>query len=316
MMIINVYGHIVIICIGIPVVSGVVYNLKIGRIQHLLILSNDKMSSPTNCLTRIIAIQGIIRDVLKKSDSITLIGIVNLHVLECQDSVCPCKTNVELFDAAEKKFSSRNINYHKDTIFLKHFIKKLYEDSLQKFNNSTMLRISFSCYLFDTMKNVNAALVELNNASRKNTTIKQDFEIYRLKAIIEDYIKQESTNIKDKYRGLVNVIEFEELLNECQQAIEKVASLQIEFWAQVSNQIPDLNILHDLGNKIFDATKNAEKIWNKLSKINPNYSKALTLYGNYMMEIKNHNQVACDLLERYINLTLELKLMLIKILWK
>jgi len=303
MMIINVYGHILIICIGIPIIAGLVKNLREMRIQHLLLLNMEKMKTGVDALIQIITIQQMIKAAnVSQIDDVTLIGIVNLHVLECQTPDCPCKNEAELFDAATCKFSKRDMGYHKDPIFLNHFNKRLFEDSLNKFINSPLLHIAFSYYLFDTMKNVHAALVELNIAAKKKPSLHQQFTMFRYKSSIENHIKAESTQAKDIYLQLTNVTEFERLLGECQKTIEKVCNFQIEFWSQIANQLPDLNILHDLGNKIYDATKEAEDFWNKLSKINANYAKALTLYGNYMIEIKNHNQVGYELLEKYFSI--------------
>ncbi len=52
--------------------------------------------------------------------------------------------------------------------------------------------------------------------------------------------------------------------------------------------MPDLNILNDIGNKIYQASKMADLYWTRLSEINPNYSPSLILYGEYLSFIKNH----------------------------
>ena len=44
---------------------------------------------------------------------------------------------------------------------MNHFCKRMFEEALIKFINSPMLNIAFSFFLFDTMKNVHAALVNL-----------------------------------------------------------------------------------------------------------------------------------------------------------
>ena len=63
--------------------------------------------------------------------NMTMIGIINIHVLECQKLECPCKDEYELFDNRLNTFSERNhASLHKDEVFLNHFIKRLYEDSL------------------------------------------------------------------------------------------------------------------------------------------------------------------------------------------
>ena len=59
------------------------------------------------------------------------------------------------------------------------------------------------------------------------------------------------------------------------KAIESVCNSSVEFWSQLTTAIPDLNILNDLGNKIYTAADKADYYWNQLSHINPNYPAAL-----------------------------------------
>ena len=60
------------------------------------------------------------------------------------------------------------------------------------------------------------------------------------------------------YPELTNVIEFERLFGEMQKAIEKVCNLEVEFWTHLTTVVPDLNILNDLGKKIYVAAQEAE----------------------------------------------------------
>ena len=299
MQILNVYGHLIIIFIGVPIISALVKNLREKRIEDLLLTNVDKLKLDVDALIQIYTVQKLVKGGnINHVDEVTLIGIVNLHILECQNLDCPCKNDSELYDAVSDKFSDRSLPCNKDIIFLHHFNKRLYEDALNKFINSPSLHIAFAFYLFETMRNVHASLVELNISEKKKPSLQQQFTIFRNKKIIENHIKVDSTQSKDIYTQLTNVIEFERLLTECQKAIEKVCNFQIEFWSQLANILPDLNILNDLGKKIYTSSEEAEDFWLQLCKINPNYSKALTLYGYYLVEIKNHNQRGYDLLEK------------------
>ena len=226
MMIIDVYGHIIIICIGIPVVIGVVYNLRQVRIRHVMLTNIEQIKSEIDALTQIIILQQMIQiNSEDKIENVTLIGIVNLYVLECQNQDCPCKNESELFDASIGKFSQRNVGHHRDNIFLKHFVKRIYEDFINKFSNTALLHIEFSFYMFSIMKNNHAALQELNIAEKKKPSIQQEFVIYRMKLLIGEYIQEESFNLKEEYSQLTYVIEFEELVSNCQKTIEKVAKI-------------------------------------------------------------------------------------------
>lgn len=45
------------------------------------------------------------------------------------------------------------------------------------------------------------------------------------------------------------------------RAIESVCNCQVEFWSQLTTAIPDLNVLNDLGNKIYAAAERADYYW-------------------------------------------------------
>ena len=144
-----------------------------------------------------------------------MIGIINTLVAECSIAECPCKDEYELFDVGRNQFSERNVQApHKDEIFLNHYIKRLFEDSLNKFVNSPNIHIAFSFYLFKVMKNIHASLIELNIAQKKKPSLQQQFTIFRYKNIIEEYIKQDHIEHKHVYPELSNVIEFERLFTE------------------------------------------------------------------------------------------------------
>ena len=295
----KVRGHISIICIGMPLIVGMVYSLRKMRIHRIVLMNQEKIKSYREALNQILTIQEIVGNyIIKKDENIMLIGIVNLHILECQNSDCPCKSDTEFFDATTEKFSIRSNFFHKNSIFLKYYNKQLYEAFLNTFVTSCSLHIYFSYFLFRNMKNIHSALLEWNVAEKKKPSFKEQFEIYRQRSIIEKYIRSESAKENDSYTQLTEIIKFEMILDECQKSIEKVANFQIEFWSQVAAQIPDLNILNDLVNKIFESTEEAESYWKKLCQINPSYPKALILYGNYMMEIKNNNKIGSELLEK------------------
>jgi hypothetical protein len=83
------------------------------------------------------------------------------------------------------------------------------------------------------------------------------------------------------------VITFESLYAKLQKEIEKSANDHIEFWSHLDSQMIDLNVLHKLGLNIINNTKRINEIWTQLTRINNNYPKALQIYGNYLMQIKN-----------------------------
>ena len=52
-----------------------------------------------------------------------------------------------------------------------HFIKRAYEEAINKFPNSPAINIAFSYYLFKVMKNIHASLIELAVATKKKPSL-------------------------------------------------------------------------------------------------------------------------------------------------
>ncbi len=108
MMVMNIYGHIIIMFIGIPIIAGLVKNLREMRIQYLLLLDIDKMKIDSDVFCQIINIQQMIKAAnVNQADGLMLVGIVNMHVLDCRANECPCKVEAGLYDASTGKFSQR-----------------------------------------------------------------------------------------------------------------------------------------------------------------------------------------------------------------
>ena len=79
------------------------------------------------------------------------------------------------------------------------------------------------------------------------------------------------------------VITFDGLFIKINKEIEKSANDHIEFWSHLDSQMIDLNVLHKLGLNIINNTKRINDLWGQLNRINPNYPKALSLFGNYLL---------------------------------
>jgi len=297
MMLVKIHGHVIILLICIPMFGYFVSNLRRKRIEQLLLTDIEEMKSDVDAASHLQIIQGLITEArTSQTEDGMLIGYINLHAVECQNAECPCKNGADLYDAKTGKFSERTVGFHKDYTFLFYLNKQLYEDALNKFINSPRLHINFSFFFYNFMGNVHAALVELDAAVKKKPSIYQQFSIFRYKELIQNYAIVEANKGKRAYYQLTNVIEFENLHVECQRTLERVCTYQIDFWSQLNNSVPDMNILHDLAGKIFEGTKQGEDLWNKLCKINPNYPSALHVYGTYLALVKNNEQLGHELL--------------------
>ena len=126
----------------------------------------------------------------------------------------------------------------------------------------------------------------------------QQFSIFHYKDSVETEILKNSNNEKTPFYHLTSVIQYENLLAQCKNEIEKVTQVQIEFWIELLSQLPNLNELYDMASKIYENSREAAQYWDNLNAINPNNSKANKLYGTYLIEIKKNIKFGEELLER------------------
>jgi hypothetical protein len=109
MKILTVDGHIVIIIVGFPLIALLVRSLRENRIESLMKTTVEKLGSDIEALIQIHKLidftRGTHRD---QQERMTMIGIVNLHIAECQNADCPCKETYELFDIKMNDFQVRN----------------------------------------------------------------------------------------------------------------------------------------------------------------------------------------------------------------
>ena len=109
MKLLNVNGQIIIILIGIPIISYIVKNLREYRIENLQNVKIDKIQSGFDALLQVNNLADFSKGIYKdENQKIQMVGLINMHINECQNFDCPCKDEYEIFDVITNKFTERN----------------------------------------------------------------------------------------------------------------------------------------------------------------------------------------------------------------
>lgn len=83
----------------------------------------------------------------------------------------------------------------------------------------------------------------------------------------------------------------------------------MEFWTQLSEDIPDLAKLNEIGIQIFSSMKEAEENWNRLKKIGgSSISKPMRVYAKYLLDVLNNKEEGEALLNQVQNLNIVVNL--------
>jgi len=221
-----------------------------------------------------------------------LLGLVHNHQSECLNAECPLNNNEELYLPLNDSTSDRRSIFSKDPVLLYHLINSIYSEYAKSSSSTAVLHTTYAYFLFYQIGNVHTALLELNMSDKCDTNFQQKFTIYRAKRFVESFLIQKygkggtsgaENSEKNADNGVKSfakldvsiVITFEAIVARLSKEIEKSANDHIEFWSHLDSQMRDLNVLHKLGLNIINNTKRINEYWSQLTRINPNYPKAL-----------------------------------------
>jgi len=240
------------------------------------------------------------------NSAVLLDGYLEVHKQDCAEAECPLKRRNKVLHNNKiiRNLLSSDPNIKEKEAIIVYLVYQIYIQGLKKFSDNTTLRIAYAFFLLDKMHSKQQALQELSDVEQRNPPLDEQFIIYRYKKMIEDDIAEAQQN-EQKGGGLdvVNEMSFQNLLRMCQAYIEGAALLHLEFWSQLSEDQPDLAKLADIGNKITISIKGVESQYEKLMKINPGNTKAMRLFGEFLIEIVHDRERGEEILEKARNLT-------------
>lgn len=105
------------------------------------------------------------------------------------------------------------------------------------------LRIAYSFFLLDRMKNPTTALFELDIAYKLNPKFDEEFLIYRHRRIINEQKENSHKGGGDHKGGLdvVGVIAFDNSKKQCIEFIRQSSHYHKDFWLELLDDSPSKN---------------------------------------------------------------------------
>ncbi len=77
----------------------------------------------------------------------------------------------------------------------------------------------------------------------------------------------------------------------------------MEFWSQLSEDVPDLGKLNEIGINIFSSEQEVDENWHRLKKIGGNsISKPMRIYAKYQLDVLNNKEGGETLLNQVQNM--------------
>ena len=146
----------------------------------------------------------------------------------------------------------------------------------EKARRNPRIRILYSQFLLEVMRNHNLAIAQLILAEKERINFIDAFQVFRLRKMIENELNEaynsnkgnenETYEEQDKMQ-MVSLMAYESAFSQFKAAIEKVAYLHIRFWINLEDDTPDLKRLCEDGVEVIDAIEQVELAMDKMQKI-------------------------------------------------
>ncbi|KAL4459895.1 hypothetical protein ABPG74_003421 [Tetrahymena malaccensis] len=242
---------------------------------------------------------------IKKSE-LLLASLLKIHHDKCVDPMCPCQRRNYLYDPKNLGYGDSKIQFHKDDVFVKHFVNKMIKDGLKKFRTSKIANLDHLFYQFEFLC-LYTPLYTQSHQFRKmygdNLGASIDFILYCLQQKIYKYIYYK--NIKNPVSEslqIENVKEFDKGLKQIRESIRDVSQHFSDLWETLIDQVPDLSKLLQVCNKNFQEIKQTQDIFQDLTLLN-NTSIELKV----LMEIYANQIVFDELLQLQVQKSIHMR---------
>ena len=150
------------------------------------------------------------------------------------------------------------------------------------------------------MENRYLAFFELAKACQQNPDIYDSFTIYMYNYVYEDNVIEIDAIPTE---GRINidvgkVIAFQDGLVDFIELVDSCVQLHVEFWNELSEKIPDITKLQNLGSFITREIEICEQTFQDLLEVNDKNIKLMRVYGYFLQIITNNTENAHQILER------------------
>jgi len=275
-------------------------------------------------------------DMLSQYDLLLRQGFTTVHKRECKDKSCPLvDTESEFYLPLQDATTQKNFFSIDDDIRLRLLICTMYKQNLleakidyhqshgkrknEYMNKSVIERgpctcLLFAYYVLTHVGNLQLAATQIALAETLSEGIKLKHLIRIAKMQLENVSNTKPRKILRKKDDINadnpshnknrleysmdprKVIVYEEKFQTFESTILSTVKKHMEFWRELGNEKPDLQVLHDKGIAIIETSGKITLEWEELKSINKYYPVCDVLYGRYLKQVLGQTEEG----EKYI----------------
>lgn len=132
-------------------------------------------------------------------------------------------------------------------------------------------------------------------ADSNKTNFQQNYELERLRIKIESEMNSRES---ENDQMLVNVMEFQEKFKRLRNEILNCAQSKQQLLKELQVERPSYSMMNKLSQDIVTRFKTIETSYNKLGSVSEDNTIVLSLYGQYLLDVKNETRLAVQIFDR------------------
>ncbi len=235
-----------------------------------------------------------------------LIGIIQMHAIECPNEKCLVKTNNKIYLPKDEEWSDRKKPFIYDKVFLNNFIVVILNYFIALNFYTPEMIINLSLYYLNEIGNICKALYYYRKSKDMKLSIQEKFSLMRLKFMIQQKLVEKFNKKNESCYNLEELnptfyFEYYDLVDKFINEIYNDLDLSLDFWKTFSSEnkkIINFNKVFKNVDLILKSKNKVKFYWNKLFNIYSGINKYYDFYLDYVGVI-NDNNVLHRELENY-----------------
>ena len=232
-----------------------------------------------------------------------LIGIIQMHAIECPNEKCLVKTNNKIYLPKDEEWSDRKKPFIYDKVFLNSFIVVILNYFISLNFYTPEMIINLSLYYLNEIGNICKALYYFRKSKDMKLSIQENFSLIRLKFIIQQKLVEKFNKKNEPCYNLEELnptyyFEYLDLVEKFINEIYKDLDLSLEFWKTFSSDnkgIINFNKVFKNVDLILKSKNKVKYYWKKLFNIYSGINKYYDFYLDYEGVINDNNVLQREL---------------------
>lgn len=280
---------LVIVFLGAFLFVKLFLTLRNYTIKGLMISELDEIKSDIHLDLKVRLFNQLLQTIHIKKHELLLASLLKIHSDKCEDLDCICRRRAELYDPFLNLYGDQNLQFHKDDVFVKHYLIKMIKEGIAKFSDSKLLYLDFIFYNFESLKIYAPIYCFIKYFQQKypnNLHFSYQFCIHRLLAQMERFLikKNFQAGLNDRLM-IDNVKKFDKGITSLKTKLTKCLEDYTEIWNTLNQNMPDLGILLKTCNHCIQNNNEVLKQYEMLVSLNDQSQKLKNFMEIYCLYI-------------------------------